>query len=390
MSLWWTQKEQLDESQLAIIEDLPLRDNFLVLGPPGSGKTNILVRRAQFVRTQEMPNILVLAFTRPLVEFMKTGCYDAQEREIFPPSCITTIESWIRNLYRQHNAELPADNGGNLNQWKRNLASGAMGLIVENLLPQYDALFIDEAQDLLSEEVELIKQWSPVLFFVGDSRQKIFEQSEGLDSVRQIDSLEEKILPFHYRLAPEICRVADRILNSQGEGSLQQTEHYVGPKPGTVSVHGPLPREVQINLVIQKLKDQIRVYADLITEGDKLAIVVARKIDREEIFDHLENDPDLKGKSQVIRAREDSGDNHDPAFDLETPICILTVKGCKGLEFRSVHWLFCEDLSWSHTNKVYYTVVTRAKTSLDLYYTDQGKLPQVLARAYSQPVDELW
>lgn len=390
MSLWWTQKEQLDEDQLEIIEDLPLRGKYLVLGPPGSGKTNILVRRAQFVRTQEMPNVLVLAFTRSLVEFMKTGCFDAQGREIFPPSCMTTIESWIRGLYRQHNTDLPEDNGGGLEQWKRTLATGAMGLKAENRLPEYDALFIDEAQDLLSEEIELIKQWSPVLFFVGDSRQKIFDQSEGLEAVRQITPLQEHTLSFHYRLAPEICRVADRILNSQGANSLQETQHYVGPEPGTVNVHDPLPREAQIEQAMQKLKDQVRVYAGLIAEGDKLAIVVARRNDREEVFYHLENDPDLKGKSQVIRAREDSGDDHDPAFDPETPICILTVKGCKGLEFRSVHWLFCEDLKWSHTNEVYYTVVTRAKTSLDLYYTNQGKLPEVLARACPQPVDELW
>lgn len=236
MSLWWTQKEQLDEDQLKIIEDLPLRGKYLVLGPPGSGKTNILVRRAQFVRTQEMSNVLVLTFTRSLVEFMKTGCYDAQGREIFPPSCITTIESWIRNLYRQHNTELPEDNGGGLGQWKRTLAAGAMGLKAENRLPEYDALFIDEAQDLLSEEIELIKQWSPVLFFVGDSRQKIFDESEGLDAVRKIDSLRERTLSFHYRLAREICRVADRILNSQGENSLQKTQHYVGPEPSTVSI----------------------------------------------------------------------------------------------------------------------------------------------------------
>ena len=337
-----------------------------------------------------MPNIVVLAFTRSLVEFMKTGCYNAQGREIFPESCITTIESWIRGLYRQHNTELPEDKGAGLNQWKRTLSTEAMALKAENHLPEYDALFIDEAQDLLSEEVELLKQWSPVLFFVGDSRQKIFDESEGLEAVRKIDSLQEHTLSFHYRLAPEICQVADRILNSQGANSLQETQHYVGPEPGTVNVHGPLPREAQIDLAIQKLKNQVRVYADLIAEGDKLAIVVARKEDREEIFDHLENAPDLKGKSQVIRAREDSDDDHDPAFVPETPICILTVKGCKGLEFRSVHWLFCEDLSWSHTPEVYYTVVTRAKTSLDLYYTNQGKLPQVLARAYSQPVDELW
>lgn len=89
MSLWWARREQLDACQVDLIENLPLRQNHLVLGPPGSGKTNVLLRRAQFVRTQGMPSVQVLSVTRPLTEFMKTGCYDANGREIFPPTLIT-------------------------------------------------------------------------------------------------------------------------------------------------------------------------------------------------------------------------------------------------------------------------------------------------------------
>jgi len=60
MSLWWARREQLDKYQLELIERLPLRESCVVLGPPGSGKTNVLLRRAQFVRSQDMSNVLVL------------------------------------------------------------------------------------------------------------------------------------------------------------------------------------------------------------------------------------------------------------------------------------------------------------------------------------------
>src|SRR6185436_5337624 len=99
MSLWWVQKSQLDDDQRNLIENLPLRESFLVLGSAGSGKTNVLLRRAQFVRAAQMPNVLLLTFTRPLTEFLKTGCYDDQDREIFPPRLITTLESWLRKLH---------------------------------------------------------------------------------------------------------------------------------------------------------------------------------------------------------------------------------------------------------------------------------------------------
>jgi superfamily I DNA/RNA helicase len=382
-TLWWTKKEQLDKDQIGLIEKLPLLETFLVLGPPGSGKTNVLLRRAQFVRGQNMPNVLVLTFTRPLTEFVKTGCHDPQGREVFPRSCVTTLESWQRTLYAQHRANLPVS-GLTLTEWKRRLAAGAMSFRGQGRIPPYDALFIDEAQDLLAEEVELIAQWSPVLFLAGDDRQKIFENTEGLDAVRKVvPPANERVLEFHYRIAPEICQVADRILLPPNGKSLASTEHYKGPRPGTVTIQPQaLTKNRQLEITAQRLQEQIRVYGDLIRQGDRLGIVVARKDDREVVFNYLEGVHALVGKSKVIRSKEDRDDDYDASFDSDAPICILTVKGCKGLEFRAVHWLFADDLSHHHKPEHYYTVVTRAKTSLDVCYTDA--LPQTLARAHSR------
>ena len=125
MSLWWVKKNELDAEQMDLIEGLPLRKTHLVLGPPGCGKTNVLLRRAQFVRGQNMPNVMVLSFTRSLTEFVKTGCTDDQGREIFPRNCVSTLESWIRSLYKRHQTALP-DRIDNLTDWKRTLAHGAI------------------------------------------------------------------------------------------------------------------------------------------------------------------------------------------------------------------------------------------------------------------------
>jgi superfamily I DNA/RNA helicase len=388
MSLWWVQREQLDLHQIDLIENLPLDESFLILGPPGSGKTNVLLRRAQFVRMQGISNVLVMTFTRPLTEFVKTGCYDGT-KIIFPPSCVTTLESWIRSLYVKHGQILPT-HSGNLVDWKRKLATGALSFRDENRVPVYDALFIDEAQDLLPEEVAVIAQWSPVLFFAGDDRQRIHDQTDGLAQIRKILSIEqERILPAHYRLAPEICRVADRILLPHGGDSLESTSHYTGPLPATVIVQPTaLPKENQLELAASKLENQIRVYADRILEGDRLAVIVAYKEDRERVLNYLNRRPKLRNKAKIIRAKDDPSDDYDPSFDSAASICIVTVKGCKGLEFRALHWVFCDDLMSYHNNEHYYTVVTRAKTSLDIYFTKT--LPEVLARAHSEEGGSMW
>ena len=391
MSLWWVRREQLDQHQIELIEKLPLRESFLILGPPGSGKTNVLVRRAQFVRGQGMPNILLLTFTRPLTEFIKTGCFDAQGREIFPQDCVVTLESWLRSLYSQHGKALPPDPGdGNLLKRKKQLAAGARDFRAQKRIPPYDALFVDEAQDLVAEEVELISQWSPVLFFVGDDRQRIYGHTRGLEAVRRIvPASHERVLPWHYRIAPEICRVADRILVAHGGESLASTQHYDGPLPATAKRQPrPLSRDKQLEKAAGKLKEQVRVYADLIKQGDRLGVIVARRKDRETVFNCLEEDAALVGKSKIIRARDADDVDYDPSLDEDAPICILTVKGCKGLEFRAVHWLFCDELRSFHNEEHYYTVVTRAKTSLDVYHT--RVLPQVLARALPQSAQSPW
>ncbi|MGP4673624.1 UvrD-helicase domain-containing protein [Agrobacterium salinitolerans] len=386
---WWVNKNQLDDDQLRLIEKLPIEGNYLVLGPPGSGKTNVLLRRAQFLRAQELPNIVILTFTRSLTEFLKTGCYNESGSEVFPPDLITTYESWIRSFYYGTGQAIP-NSGGSFEDRKAELARGALAIVQSGTLPKYDAIFIDEAQDLLPEEVALISDRSDRLFFVGDDRQKIFGQGNGLESVRSIapSPVEEK-LPFHYRLAPEICAVADRILTNISGQSLSKTAHYNGPKPARVELHGLQDRTSIKNAVIKNIVTQVRAYGDLLSAGDRLGVVVPKKDDRDDLFSALENNPDLAGKAQIVRARNgDEDDDHITAIDPERPILVMTEKGCKGLEFRALHWLFVDQNANRRTDELYYTVVTRAKTSLDMYHSSSA--PPTIAKAYVKPAKDLW
>lgn len=392
MSLWWAKKEQLDAEQLRMIEQLGLRENHLVLGPPGSGKTNVLLRRAQYVRSQAITNVLVLSFTRPLAEFVKTGCYDGN-REIFPPNLVSTIESWIRSLYADHNMRPPnTDAIQDFGERKAFLATDAMQFAASTRVPVIETIFVDEAQDLLAEEVALMRARSSNLFLVGDDHQKIHEYAPGLDiAVRaQVPSLNEETLLWHYRLAPELCAMADKIQQPQGGGSLLSTSHYDGPRPGRVETHGRLNRPAQIADAANRIKDQLRAYSDLIAQGDRLGVIVPRRDDRTAIFEAFEADPDLAGKAQIIKARSGTADDrgYNPAFDDQSPIAILTEKGVKGLEFRAAHWLFCDELAHYRTTESYYTVVTRPKSRLDLYY--ETDLPMKLAKSYSPPADTDW
>jgi hypothetical protein len=254
-------------------------------------------------------------------------------------------------------------------------------------IPKYDTLFVDEAQDLLDSEIRLIEAVSNSVFFVGDDRQKIFEDAAGLDALEKaVPNLQRRSLPFHYRIVREICEMADRILIPAGGNALAATAHYDGPTPGRITVDGPYSADRQIELACERLRDQIRVYADMIAQGDRLGLVVPRKADRDEVYSAFEADPALRGKSQIVRARDGSGgDQHVTAIDIDRPILILTAQGVKGLEFRALQWLFADKDQKYATPERVYTVVTRAKTSLDVYFT--SNTPQQIAKSYAPPSD---
>lgn len=183
--------------------------------------------------------------------------------------------------------------------------------------------------------------------------------------------------------------MADRILKNVVGGDLASSSHYKGPKPARIDIHALQDRAAIIDIAVRNLIAQARVYSGLLQQGDRLGIVVPKRVDRDLIFRALEGHQDLNGRSQIVRARTgDASDNHSTALDPGRPILIMTEQGCKGLEFRAVHWLFVDDNTQYRTNELYYTVVTRAKTSLDIYHS--SSLPPTLSRAYAKPGKDIW
>ncbi len=86
---WWTQPDQLDEDQKGIVS-LALDEDHLVMGPPGSGKTNLLILRAAHLYNAGHRDIVILTFGRVLREFLAMGTGNYK----FPSDKIQTYVRW--------------------------------------------------------------------------------------------------------------------------------------------------------------------------------------------------------------------------------------------------------------------------------------------------------
>lgn len=352
---WWIGEEELDEDQKDVI-GLPSEGDHLVVGPPGSGKTNILLLRANYLALAGRPNIAIVVFTRTLRKFIASGGAEYA----FPPDKIMTSMKWQRDVLHQYGVAL--DPPDRFEEQRQYFAKKIARLIeVRRLSNIYDAILLDEAQDYTQEEIDIFKQLGGQLFAVADSRQQIYLDKNSSDEpLAAICGAVQNILHlrYHYRNGQKICMLADRIAkDSETYEPLTPTSNYNEAKnPSSVTVFkGSLA--AQCKEIAAALRTQLRAFP-----GELLGVVCPKRDHVAEVFSRLTCEPDLTSHLCKI-------DDDDDAFDSSKPICVSTIHGAKGLEVRALHVAAAEHIKTAkHQRNLGFTAVTRAKTSLTIYH----------------------
>lgn len=369
---WFRSVRELDDDQKAFIK-LPPHGRYSLVGPPGSGKTNLLLLRAEFLAGTGEKNVLILTYTRALADFIKTGIGAAG---LISPKQIRTFHSWAAEHIFQHLGQRAIKKGTDFDDDAR---SEMLALVKEanSRLPTpklYSAIFVDEAQDLTSDELAALLCLSDNVCVCGDARQGIY-QRDGLDVAAKL-GLQQHVLKRHFRIGQRVARVADRLMPPEdGQNSLEATSNYNPKEQGASSaaMHSLGSRDDQFS----KLVELVRVQLDSFV-GDTIGIFCGTKdslVDLRERF----NATDLAEKVSV------HGVDDDSTFMDGRPIHALTIHGAKGTEFRAVHMFATEDLLNFPMNRrrLGFTAITRAKTSLNAYRTGETNKP--LENAFAEP-----
>ena len=354
---WWLSEDELDGNQKGIIEISTAEGNYLVTGPPGCGKTNILLLRAGYLRSAGLGNCVVLVFTRTLREFIAAG---SDRPRMLPANRIQTHAAWTLRLLGQlgrpfnpSRQDLPHDDARRERHEALENAVNESGDLNQNY---YDSILLDEVQDYWSCEIELLSRLTLRLFTVGDRRQRIYDRNEGIQSALDA-GCEERTLQYHYRMGPKIYGVADK-LRAAGDGvPLDKNSQYDDHElPSRVSVHSSISFEEQLRKLEENLHMQVRAYPD-----EWIGILASRKETMEKIADFLYQG-ELRDNVHVQSNEEESR-----TFDPERRIVVSTVHSSKGAEFRCVHFVAADDFPYFTREKAF-TAVTRARTTLDMYH----------------------
>jgi superfamily I DNA/RNA helicase len=371
---WWVDQSELDEDQKNIIS-LPLDENVFVTGPPGSGKTNLLLLRANYLYLAGQKNIAVITFNRSLREFIASGSgkYD------FPQSKIMTCREWQGDFLRQYGGSVTSS--GKFDK-DREAFFDAMNEIVEHLKLSdiYEAILLDEGQDYTPNEIHLFSRLAERLFCVADERQKIYEGEGAIDAIKTCIG-DPHELKFHYRNGANICRVADEIAKKwHGYQPLAETANYdEKANPSTVDCTKCSSIEEQTNLIVSRLGTQTVAFPD------QLIGVLCPTIDSMGTVWDIICRSEHAGKAFLLH-----GSTSD-MFPQDKQVIVTTFHAAKGIEFRALHLAACDELRTSffkNNRRMTFTAVTRAKTALSVYHCSElyGYFESALQLLEPEPV----
>ncbi len=348
-SEWWVDLAKLDTDQEGILR-LSLGEDHVILGPPGSGKTNLLLLRANYV-SKVTPNILVVVFGRTLREFLVRGA----DQYSFGTDKLKTSARCFYDVLREYGHDVP-EGDLSFEESRLELVERVRVLRAELDAPPFDAVFLDEAQDFLPEEVSVFKSLASRFFAVADSRQQLYRGGASLKHLEENCNVHR--LRFHYRNGYNICRLADSI----GKGmpaydpTLPTCKYPEEKIPSSFRFH-ELDFDAQVAKIVEQIQIEMKAYPN-----EMIAIICPKNAD----LDRMHN---AVSQTSIGRftVKQSSADGYE-GFDADTPICLTTMHGCKGLEFRTVHGAMMDSLRrFPLQRNMIFTLATRAKTSLTLY-----------------------
>ena len=316
----------------------------VIHGAAGSGKTMILIFRAQYLAAMARVDqpILVLCFNRSLADRIDSLL---RQRGVDERVQVHTFHGWCQDLVRTYQLEVGRGLAGDA--YFEALASGIERAVQTGLVPagQYSALLIDEAHDFEDAWLRIASRMvSPAtrsLLVLYDDAQSIYQHQRRQFNFASV-GIEARgrtsILKLNYRNTAEVMALAvncaQGLLNGDGRGSAgarRGDDEMPLIQPDSAGRHGAMPVLIEARHAAEE--------AELV--ADRIVAAQAGGVALEDIAVLCRTKAMLHPFEQALTRRhlpiQSMGQQAFRRFDWQLPgIKLLTMHSAKGLEFAQV------------------------------------------------------
>jgi len=375
----------------------------VIHGAAGSGKTMILIFRAQYLAATARPErpILVMCFNRVLA-----GRIEAQlrQRGVDERVQVRTFHAWCQDMVRSYQLDVPQGLRGN--EHFEALAAAVERAVDGGRVPagQYHALLVDEAHDFqdawLRIAARMVAPETNSLLVLYDDAQSIYRARRRRFSLASV-GIEARgrtsVLRLNYRNTAEVLMLALRCAESLlATGDASEAPQAEPPddavptvQPASAGRHGPLPvlyRAPHAQAEAQWIAERAAAaHADGV-DVDQMAVLAPTRAQLAPIATHL------RRAGLAVQSMSDEGFRR---FDWHRPaVRLLTLHSAKGLEFAWVvvaglHALPQGQDTLDDALRLAYVAMTRATLCLALSAHGDSPLVQRVEQALGSVRREL-
>jgi len=227
--VWMIARELLTEQQEHIVA-LPVEQNQFISGPPGCGKTVLLLHRANHLlqnRNLSPHQLRVLVFTNVLRAYIQAG----GDTLSLPFETVQSFYSWVFQLADREG--LPRSQAVRLEEkCKETLERVTRYFETEKVPPVLEAVLVDEGQDLPLAAYRLLRRAARHVTVFADSIQKLYAEGDMAVEAADILDVDDRAIRLTGNLRSNIgvARLAaqflpdperDRYLQSYHRGAAQ-------------------------------------------------------------------------------------------------------------------------------------------------------------------------